>query len=221
MPPHLPTAPSAQGPSLILIGGGGHALVVAEAAILAGLAIAGFLDDSPRPALAADPFRAPRLGGLGRLDLLQGHLWILSLGDLAARAALLPQLTHCPGAASVIHPSAHISPSASIGRAVYIGPHAVIHTRASIADHAVINSGAIIEHDCRIGRNAHVAPGAVLGGSVTVGEDTLVGLGSRVLPNLAIGRACTIGAGAVVTSPVEDNATVVGIPAVPSKSALR
>ncbi|MCI0549163.1 MAG: acetyltransferase [Candidatus Rokubacteria bacterium] len=200
---------------LVILGGGGHALVVAEAALAAGNSLAGFLDDDPFAPLWTGSPKAPRLGGMDALDLLRDPArgWIIGVGDLDLRRALIARLEGLPGAASVIHPRASVSPSASIGGGTFIGPGAVVHTRARIGEHAIINSGAIVEHECVIGANAHVAPGAALAGRASVGPDTLVGLGARVLPGVAIGARCIIGAGAVVVEDVPDERIAAGVPA--------
>jgi len=197
---------------LVLIGGGGHARVVAEGARLAGWVITGFLDDDPDAALTGIETR--RLGALALLDhkdIGLRHPLILGLGDLALRRELIPKVAE--PVATVTHPHASISPSARIGRGVFIGPGAVVHTGAEIGDHAIINSGAIIEHDCVIGENAHIAPGAALGGDVRVGADTLVGLGARALPGVRIGSRCVGGMGAAVVSEVAEGELVFGVPA--------
>lgn len=229
-----PTTPSATQPAavdLVLIGGGGHALVVAEAAVLAGMTLAGFLDDNPHGRLAAttaDSLRAPCLGRLEDLSLLRQHLerggrWIIAVGDLGLRSRLLLGMAQRDrlnaAAATVIHPSAWVSPSATVGPGAYIGPRAVVHSRAAVGPHAIINSGAIVEHECRVGENAHIAPGAVLGGSVTVGAGCLIGMGARVLPNLTVGQGGVVGAGGVVVRSVPAGSTVVGVPASPISAA--
>jgi sugar O-acyltransferase (sialic acid O-acetyltransferase NeuD family) len=211
--PSPPPAP------LILIGGGGHALVVAEAALLLGLPLRGFLDDDPGAALSAGNPVATPLGPLSESlrvvsSASHGTGWILALGDLALRRRMLAELaSHTAAAVTIIHPTAFVSPSARLGRGVYVGPHAVVHTRARIADHAIINSAAVIEHDCSIGENTHIAPAAALGGNCRVGVDTLIGLGARVVPGLEIGARCTVGAGAVVIRAVAEGSTVYGVPA--------
>ncbi len=197
--------------SIVLIGGGGHALVVLEAALGEGLACAGFYDDSPRCVLAR---RSPhtRLGGLDALRTAPGPAWILALGDLALRRRLIAALG-TPGALALAHPRAFVSPSATLAPGAFVGAEACVQAYASIGAHAIINTGAIVEHECEIGENAHVAPGAVLGGNVSIGADTLLGLGSAVLPGVRIGARCVIGAGATVVRNVPDGATVVGTPA--------
>lgn len=215
--------------SLVLIGGGGHAVVVAEAACMAGVKVAGFLDDDPSAALGLLPFRLPHpfpvpphLGGLGDLGRIEAHEWIIALGDLARRRAMLGALGEGGYLADrlggehptcVIHPAATVSPSSQIGLGAFVAPEAVVHARARVGAHAIINTGSIVEHDCVVGENSHVAPGAVLGGAVAVGTDVLVGLGSRVLPGVKIGDGAVVGAGAVVIRDVPEGARVAGVPA--------
>lgn len=202
--------------SLVIIGGGGHALVVAEAAGLTKLHVAGFVDDQAAAHIAAGEHTLVHLGTLEQLDRLAGRPWLIALGDIGLRRRILERLDQSGiggNARTVVHPTAFVSPSATLGRGVYVGPLAIVHSRARVEDHAVVNSGAIVEHDCAIGANSHVAPGVAMGGGVRVGPDTLVGMGSRILPRLTIGTRCTIGAGAIVTRSVSDGSTVVGVPA--------
>ncbi|MEO1716736.1 MAG: acetyltransferase [Planctomycetota bacterium] len=201
---------------LTLVGGGGHALVVADAALRAGLDLHGFFDDDPDAPIAAGTPSCEHLGDLTSLEAreLDGSPWILALGDLTTRRWLIDRLYKAEDdAAMVIHPDATISESAVIAGGVWVGPRAVVHTRARVLDHAIINSGAIVEHDCLVSENAHIAPGATLGGNVSVGNNTLVGLNATVLPGVTIGSGCTVGAGAVVTRDVQDQSVVVGVPA--------
>ncbi len=198
---------------LVIVGGGGHGVVVAEAAVSAGFTLTGFVDDRKDARLSAD---IRRLGGLSILEheeIVRRHPVILGLGDLSLRREVLHRLNE--PIATVIHPCACVAESAAIAPGVFIGPHALAHSRCSIGAHAILNSGAIVEHDCGIGENAHIGPGAALGGDVIVGADTLIGLGARVIPGVRIGAGCVVGAGAVVVRDVEDGQLVTGVPAQP------
>jgi len=200
----IPSFPS----PIVLIGGGGHSLVVADAARAAGFTILGIFDDrADCPAVLLD-------GGM-----LVGAIWgvptgaraILALGSVPLRFELA-QALRCDWA-TVLHPEACVSSNALIGSGVFIAARAVVNPHARLGDHSIVNTSAVVEHECVIGAHSHIAPGAVLGGNVTVGDGTLVGLGSRVLPGVRLGRRCVVGAGAVVTRDVPDGVTVLGCPA--------
>ncbi len=195
---------------LLVIGGGGHAWVVTEAARAQGWRVLGFFDDDP--AAVVDE-QTPRLGSIPELragadDAARA---IIALGSLEVRARLLREMGGL--FATVVHPLAHVSPSAAVAEGTFIGATGVVQGRATIGPHCIINTGAIIEHDCRLERNVHVAPRAALGGNVRVGGDTLIGLGASVRPGVRIGSGCIIGVGAAVVRDVKDGERVVGVPA--------
>ena len=199
--------------SLLIIGGGGHATVVAEAAMLTGWRIVGFLDDDNEAPLGA---MAERIGSLATIEtpeLTEHHPTIIAIGDLRHRRDFIARVQG--DFATIIHPAASVSPTATIGEGVFIGPGAVVHTNAALGAHATVNSGAVVEHDVVIGANAHLAPGAVLGGAVQIGPDTLIGIGARVIPGVHIGEGAIVGAGAVVIRDTPDGVCIVGVPASP------
>ncbi|MCA9292588.1 MAG: acetyltransferase [Phycisphaerales bacterium] len=195
---------------LALIGGGGHALVVAEAATASGWTISGYLDDAVAPALARLRHVGVRLGDLGAALPREGSA-ILALGDLASRRIGIDARVDTTWAI-VVHPSAIVLPSATIRPGVFVSAGAVVQTLVHLDVHCILNTGCIVEHECSLGENVHVGPRAVLCGRVEVGMDTLIGAGAVVLPNVKVGTRCVIGAGAVVREDVPDGATVVGVP---------
>lgn len=204
--------------SVILLGAGGHALSVADAAAAAGLSIAGFLDDNPAAHLRLHA--APHLGPLESAGTSRSSApFHLALGDLDLRRGLGQSID--ARWLTVIHPRAWTSSGASIEPGSFIGAMAIVQGRASLGRHVIINSGAIVEHDCRIGSNSHIAPRAVLGGGVEVGSDVLIGIGAVIRPNVTIGARCTIGAGAVVVADVAPGQTVAGVPARPLPVPVR
>lgn len=215
------TTGAVQAGTLLVIGGGGHAWVVTEAARASGWRVLGFFDDN---ASAAIDDQSPRLGPLARAatfgqepgsaDPLAPAQAIIALGSLELRARLIAEMGGLFGV--VVHPTGLVSASSTLGPGTFVGASAVVQGRTTIGRHGIVNTGAIVEHDCRLGDNVHVAPRATLGGGVRVGANTLIGLGASVRPGVKIGSGCTVGVGAAVVRDVPDGATVVGVPAKPS-----
>ncbi len=194
---------------LQLIGGGGHALVVAEAAQLAGWLVVGFFDDKPSSALCNV---CHYLGTVADALRAEDHVRrIIAVGDLQLRA-WIQQRCHAP-LANVVHPTAIVSPSAIIGEGSYVAAGVIVNGFADVGAHAILNTRAVVEHDCSLGSNVHIGPGAILGGGVRVGSNTLIGINASVNPNSNIGNSCVVGSGAVVVRSVADDTTVAGVPA--------
>lgn len=121
------------------------------------------------------------------------------------------------------HPSAVVSPKASIGLGTQILALANVAADSILGEACIINHHASVDHECKLGNGVHLAPGATLCGCVSIGDNVYVGAGSVILPRLHIGKGSTIGAGAVVTKDVPLGVTVVGNPAQPvnrSKSEM-
>ena len=140
--------------------------------------------------------------------------FIVAIGDNARRLALLNQVVNQGGSqATVIHPTAWISPSAVIEPGTVGFAGVVLHARSRIGSGAILNTGATVDHDCVIGDGAHVSPGANLAGSVCVGDRSWVGIGASVKEGITIGRDVVVGAGAAVVSDIADGEMVGGVPA--------
>ncbi|MFN9993516.1 MAG: acetyltransferase [Phycisphaerales bacterium] len=192
--------------TITLIGGGGHALAVANAADNSGIVVRGVYDDASTPTVSR--IEVTRLGALR--DFTFDHEWILCIGAIAARREFLDRASG--NARSIIHPHASVSDYATIGAGTFVAPGAVVHTLARVGAHCIINTGAVVEHECELDDNVHIAPTAALAGNVKVGRDTMIGMGAKILPGVKIGQRVTVGAGAVVIRDVPDGATVVGVP---------
>ena len=99
---------------------------------------------------------------------------------------------------------------------VFIGGNC--HIARGTIDHTVIGEGSKIDascsiaHNCRIGKNVAMIMGSRIYGSVDVGDNAYIA--SALIKNQAVvGKNAVVGMGSVVTKDVEDNTTVVGVPA--------
>lgn len=206
---------------MVLVGGGGHALVVFDAVVAIGGQVVGVFDDNAQCNLTVRT-QTRSLGSPEHITGFGEAAWIVAFGSLALRRTSIDRIGSLSasaqsGSANVVHPSSVVSPTARLGadksKGVFVGPLACVQAYAKVGPHCIINTGAIIEHECDLEDNVHVAPNATLGGNVAIGRDTLIGIGATVLPGVKIGRGCVIGAGAVVRRDVKDGQTVVGVPA--------
>ncbi|BDR99169.1 sialic acid synthase [Proteus mirabilis] len=100
---------------------------------------------------------------------------------------------------SVIADSAIVSNYATLHTGVQILPRAVIQAGAIIKDNTIINTGAIVEHDCIIGCNNHIAPASTICGEVTTFDDVFIGANATLIQGISIAQGSIIGAGAIVT----------------------
>lgn len=82
--------------------------------------------------------------------------------------------------ATVIHESAYISPTVSIGKGVAVLPRAIVNTGVKVGDACIVNIGAIVDHDTVLEQGVHVAPGAIVKGSNVIPFFTKVESGAVI-----------------------------------------
>ncbi len=202
-----------------IIGCGGHAKVIIAACQSAKIGVNGLFDGDSN--LWDTSLWEIKIGPLPAAEWWKNQCGVLAIGENKARQHL--SRTIFPKKwGTVIHPTAIVHHTASIGEGTYIGALAVIQPNASIGKHVIINTGAIVEHDVNIESFCHIAPQTVLSGSVSVGEGTLIGAGSAAIPGVRIGCWSTIGAGSVMIKNIDSHTIAVGVPCrVISQSTLR
>lgn len=199
---------------VVLLGGGGHAAVIADAL---GDRLLGYL--APEP--GAEQMCGQWLGTDAEVDRLRrnGCSFAIGLGSVdrpsVERRRKIIQRIEEDWLAIVVHRSAVVADSAALAAGVFVAAGVVIGVRAVIGVGSIVNTRSSIDHDCVIGPNVHVAPGVTLSGGVTLGEDGLVGVGSSVRQGISIGPRAIVGAGAAVVADVSAGETVVGVPARP------
>ncbi len=195
---------------IVMIGGGGHASVLAEILLGQGrniLAVVSPEDIGRRSVLKGitilekdedvlkfDKDKVLLVNGIGMMPKSSFkqkiNEYFLSLGYQFE---------------TVIADSAFISPFSKIETGAQILPMAIIQSGVTVGHHSIINTGALVEHDCKIGAYNHIAPKATLCGQVETKENVYVGAGSTVIQGISIGSGAIVGAGASLTQSLEEN----------------
>ena len=139
---------------LVLLGSGGYGHTVADVAEQLGYNIL-FLDDS----LPDHPLSS-------FVDFIgEGVEFIPAFGNNAFRMEWINRIEESGGQlATLIHPTAYISPTAIINKGTVILPHAIVNTDVVVGKGCIINLGAILDHGCIIEDGVHICLGAIVKG---------------------------------------------------------
>ncbi|OOB79910.1 MAG: serine acetyltransferase [Epulopiscium sp. Nuni2H_MBin003] len=205
---------------IILLGAGGHALVVKDIIQSRNeYNIVGVVDKRFKKGekvwdgihcLGSDE----ELENLYKKGLKNIALCIGGLSNLTKRADIYISLkTIGYNLPILLHENTCVSKSATIGEGTCVMPFSVINANAHIGKINIINTLSVVEHDCNISDNVHISPRACVLGGVTVGKNTHIGAGAVVNQTLEVGENVVVGSGAVVTKNILANKKVMGVPA--------
>lgn len=199
-----------------IIGGGGHAAVLADAIRLAGHYIVGCTAPNEQDVRADLPWLGSDEEFIAKND--PSSLWMVNgIGTVRAGGTRKSLFHKYEGAGyrflTIVHPSATVSDKAILEDGSQIMAGAIVQAHAVVGKDAIINTKASVDHHACIGNHVHVAPGATVCGEVQIGESAFIGAGATIVQGIRIGQAVTVGAGAVVIADVAERLTVIGIPA--------
>ncbi|CAM5524286.1 UDP-N-acetylbacillosamine N-acetyltransferase [Eoetvoesiella caeni] len=118
---------------------------------------------------------------------------IVAIGNQALRQKFYQDLVVLGASlATVIHPSACISPTAVVGPGVAIMAGAIVGTNAAVGRGAIVNANTTVDHDAVLGEFAHLGVGVQLAGGVIIGDRAWLQAGScagykvNVLPDAIV-----------------------------------
>nr|MDQ3936285.1 NeuD/PglB/VioB family sugar acetyltransferase [Actinomycetota bacterium] len=194
---------------LLICGTRTFAVEVADlASDVPGVEVAGFVENEDRARCAET------------LEGLPIH-WVDDLADLAATHSAVCALatTHRSRFtdqvaalgmpfATLVHPTAHVSRTSTLGEGTIVSPGAIVGARTAIGRHCILNRAVLVGHHTEVGDHCTLNPGANVAGRTRLAGKVFVGMGAKVLGELEIGPGAVVGAGAVVTRSVEERAVV-------------
>lgn len=197
---------------VVLIGGGGHASVLADILLSQGREIVAIIcpdDISHRKVFSGitqlhhdseiyqfDPASVKLVNGVGVLPNSQVKK---KLNEYFLKFGYQFE--------TVIANSATISYYAEVGIGAQILSGVIIQAGVNIGAHTIVNTGSIIEHDTMIGLYNHIAPSAVICGQVKTGNNVFIGANSTIIQNIKIDNDVVIAAGTVITKDLQAKQT--------------
>ena len=113
---------------------------------------------------------------------------------------------------TIVHLSAVVSKSSSLGMGVMVMENAVIKTKAEVDKFCVINALVVVSHGCSVGDYSHLSLGSKIGGDVKIGSNVFLGINSSVNQKIKIESKSVVGSGPVIINNFINNSVVVGNP---------
>ena len=160
---------------LLILGAGQYGMVAKEIAEACGQYDSiDFLDDN-------NPI------AIGKLNEYEKFIFdydaaVVAIGNAVLRLDLLDKLEQCGcEIATLIHPTAYVSPSAIIERGSFIEPMTVIHTDVVIGRGCIISAGTIVNHNTKVGSGCHLNCGTIVASNAVIQTQTKTQYGTRII----------------------------------------
>ena len=205
---------------ILIIGAGGHSNVIEDTLIEQGIfnEIA-FLDDNFKNNKKTYLSKTKNIIGSSKLiydkKLRSNFKYaFVAIGDSEKRLKLIDELEKLEYEIPIIiHPTAWVSKSVSLGIGSIILSQSTIQTGVKGGKGLIINNSCSIDHDSFLGNGVHIAPGVNIAGSVHIGDRSWIGIGASIIENINIGSDVKIGANAAVIRDIPTSVTAIGVPA--------
>lgn len=201
---------------IYIVGAGTYGEAMYELAELLGYEIKGYYDEDEikQNSLIMGVKVLGKFSELEDVEIKEKQ-FIVAIGNNKVRNTIMTKINDLGGITpTLIHPTAVISESATIGKGVYIQGNTYIWTKAKISDFCIISPNVVIAHHSKIGKSCLISTLTGVGASINIGENVFVGMGSTIVTGMEyIGDNSIIGAGAVVLKDVEENSVYAGVPA--------
>lgn len=199
---------------IVILGTGGTAIDFSEAALASGNEVLGFLDDD----VNAKHKGLPVLGPLASWkDMPASAKFFLGIGSISSyqhRLEIVAKLGIPEERfATIIHPRAVLSPSASLGPGCGILALATLGARVRVGAHVEVLQLCLVGHDCCLEDGVILTGGANLAGSVHVGRCAYIGAGASVKGGARVGAGSLLGMNSTLLEDLPEGTVYAGSPA--------
>jgi acetyltransferase EpsM len=161
--------------AFVIYGAGGYCKVVIDIIHALGAEVRCVFDDFPEKSnykLMGVPVRKYDPNCYPDLQI------VIAIGNNEVRKSLAHNLKH--NFATLIHPKAVVSSSASIGKGSVIMANAIIQAEAKLGEHVIINAGVCVDHEAMLDNFTHIGALVYIGGAAQIGENCNIRPGALV-----------------------------------------
>jgi sugar O-acyltransferase (sialic acid O-acetyltransferase NeuD family) len=174
--------------------------------------IAGFLSTEPN-ALEGFDCNHSVLGSPDAYRPAPGDRFLLAIGIPYVRRRVTESLlAHGAEFLTLIHPTAIVSASASIGPGSILCPYSIASDSCRVGPFVIMNYHSSLGHDASAGDFSVLSPYATLGGHAHVEDDVFLGLHASVGPGKTVGARSKVSANSCVLATAPADSIVYGVP---------
>lgn len=203
--------------SLILIGGGGHAISVIDTIELChDFSIIGIIDLKDK--IGELVLDYPVIGDDSNIleYITKKASFHISLGQIKSasiRIKYYNELTKLQAnIPSIVSPLAYLSKHSTIQNGTILLNGSKVNASVSIGANNIINTNANIEHGAKIGNHCHISTNAVINGDCTIGNEVFIGSNAVLLQGISVADNVIVGAGSIVTKSLKKKGIYAGNP---------
>ena len=194
---------------LAVLGSGGHASSVSDAAASAGYTVVGFIHVGAENGTSGQPGLI-----LEDLDLDAIDLGLGMGTNFLREQAYKKTIAQFPNASfpAIVHQTAWVSPHAVLGAGVAVLSHSSVGPKCHLNPGALLNTGSSLDHDSTMGDFASLGPGSRTGGNVSIGQRSVLGLQAGILQGRTVGEDTVVGAHSLVIEDIPPLSVAIGTP---------
>lgn len=125
--------------------------------------------------------------------------FVIAVGEPTSRELLFDRAAaRGYGFATIVHPSAFVSPSARLGRGVFVKMQSIVSAEATLADNVFVQADAIVGHDVTVGPHTQISAFSHIAGHASLGARCYLGVRASVREECQMGDDVVLAMGAVV-----------------------
>lgn len=172
--------------------------------------ILGFLDDNAEK-MNSEFYGYKVLGrttDLERINSIKPCVAVFAIQDGANRKRIVEEHRFFSSWESIIHPTAVIAKTSTIGLGSVVFPRVTISVDTKLGNFNLYYINSTICNDCKIGNYVSIMSGTSVSERAVVGDESFLGSGSCIYPHKKIGKRVVVGVGATVSHDCSDETEV-------------